>query len=705
MSCQPRNQRELTITPPPQGLGLTCLIDIVEHTGSSECRRRASVFIEIPPRQIVLGLAVNGSMSAQTMERSSTLCTCGNPRQIDSPTYELPEYLYTRLSEESSFRIFTLSPGLEAEPIRGTLREISLTERDPEDDFNALSYTWSSAVPALERDCTPTEQPKAFAWETVEKPHTIVVDGVSKMAVTCTVYSAFLRLRSASSELRIFVDAMCIDQGSSTGSLNERASQVRRMGDIYRNAHTVFVDLGDQDDGAVDVLDQIRGFSALEDAVWDQAVISADAFLRVVPRTLMLSITRKSWHALIAFCSRRWWQRLWVLREVLLATQATVFVNRETIGRDVMVKGLWRIWNYLSFYPYLLKVHGLDIPDQEMTRQLNQHCGHPCQDLFNLLTWKQTTPDFFPRVPAFQLTMIMVSTNPLESEIPHDQIYALLGLVRHEDKDVILVDYSLPYSAVLVMFSAYVIRSGELCQVLHLVSSRNLECPTWVMDPMTRNTTDYLDRSMFFEEYGNDFHAGGHETTETSFDGTGMLLSIDGVLFGTVSAVTESSARWVEDVTWQDFNKWCSIAQGLHSSHTVEAALSTTDDFWITICAGGRLWLRGIDSSKLAENAHAFKAVVGSTAMPPNQGLIQFGHYASTICAGRRFAMTEEGSPALVPGRVQPGDKVAVFLGCPMPFVIRPTTRGRYRFVGSAYVHGFMDGEALQTPRETFVLE
>lgn len=60
-----------------------------------------------------------------------------------------------------------------------------------------------------------------------------------------------------------------------------------------------------------------------------------------------------------------------------------------------------------------------------------------------------------------------------------------------------------------------------------------------------------------------------------------------------------------------------------------------------------------------------------------------------------RRAMTRKGYICQVPPEVQQGDVVAIFYGCDLPYVLRPSRRGRYRLIGNCYVHGIMDGEAL----------
>ena len=62
---------------------------------------------------------------------------------------------------------------------------------------------------------------------------------------------------------------------------------------------------------------------------------------------------------------------------------------------------------------------------------------------------------------------------------------------------------------------------------------------------------------------------------------------------------------------------------------------------------------------------------------------------------GRRFCVTQDGYMGLVPTRAAKGDNICVFLGGAVPFLIRKIDNGHYPLVGECYVHGLMDGKAL----------
>jgi hypothetical protein len=67
----------------------------------------------------------------------------------------------------------------------------------------------------------------------------------------------------------------------------------------------------------------------------------------------------------------------------------------------------------------------------------------------------------------------------------------------------------------------------------------------------------------------------------------------------------------------------------------------------------------------------------------------------SPVYLGRRFYATANSHLGSVPGAARAGDKIYLFYGGSMPYVIRPCSGGQYRFVGDCYLHGFIQGEGL----------
>ena len=77
---------------------------------------------------------------------------------------------------------------------------------------------------------------------------------------------------------------------------------------------------------------------------------------------------------------------------------------------------------------------------------------------------------------------------------------------------------------------------------------------------------------------------------------------------------------------------------------------------------------------------------------------------ANGASKNRKFARTKMGYYVLGPKVMEEGDIVCVLFGGKMPFCLRPWS-DQYLLVGECYVHGFMDGEAMEMMRRGEVLE
>jgi hypothetical protein len=63
--------------------------------------------------------------------------------------------------------------------------------------------------------------------------------------------------------------------------------------------------------------------------------------------------------------------------------------------------------------------------------------------------------------------------------------------------------------------------------------------------------------------------------------------------------------------------------------------------------------------------------------------------------SGRRFCRTAKGRLGSVPEWAKLGDRICIFHGGRVPFVIRPCGDGTYTHVSDCYLHGVKDGEAM----------
>lgn len=126
-----------------------------------------------------------------------------------------------RLPNNQSIRILQLEPGAGDEPLVGTFEPVHI---DSAGRYEPISYVWAQATSHASIYHTISIRQDAFE-RTVE--------------LTLNLHGALKRLRRPHNKRRLWVDQICIDQGS-----DERGEQVQLMNKIYQNADHVLAWLG-----------------------------------------------------------------------------------------------------------------------------------------------------------------------------------------------------------------------------------------------------------------------------------------------------------------------------------------------------------------------------------------------------------------------------------------------------------------------------
>jgi len=78
--------------------------------------------------------------------------------------------------------------------------------------------------------------------------------------------------------------------------------------------------------------------------------------------------------------------------------------------------------------------------------------------------------------------------------------------------------------------------------------------------------------------------------------------------------------------------------------------------------------------------------------------------FSMTFATYRRFFVTCEGNMGLAPMRSRENDIICVIYGCSVPVVLREE-EGSFTFIGECFLHGFMDGEAIEMQRKSNLKE
>jgi hypothetical protein len=241
----------------------------------------------------------------------------------------------------------------------------------------------------------------SYVWGEPDSDNTIILNGWSCRirANLASFFSHSHKQLSASSSPWLWIDALCIDQQSTT----ERNSQVPLMAEIYSLARTVLVWLGPADISSETITALLHRCKA------DRWVLQNELAGPDGPRL---------WDALLAWCSREYWSRTWIIQEFLLGRDVQLLCGTERIN-GAMAEALCESAKLRQRERSdLMESRGLELLSQR--RQ-----GRAKRPLLELI----------------------LSNREAKCQDPHDKIFAMLGLVS--DAAVgrsINVDYEGPLS-------------------------------------------------------------------------------------------------------------------------------------------------------------------------------------------------------------------------------------------------------------------
>lgn len=229
--------------------------------------------------------------------------------------------------------------------------------------FTALSYVWGD----------PTAQ--AVIWLSDEP-----------LRVTKNAWEALNRLRTTFSPLRIWVDAICIDQTNAS----EKLRQIPLMSEIYSSAERVYIWLGEADKTTTKAMRHLRSGAlyrpgrasrTVADLVQSPMDTVESASLVPTGSRMRLWLLFHFWirkvifrrklylHAdLLQLFSRSWIKRVWTLQEVLLARDPVFVCGKETLSWFSFLCAAETLEFYRTgprryhLWRTPLITHGLDIP-------------------------------------------------------------------------------------------------------------------------------------------------------------------------------------------------------------------------------------------------------------------------------------------------------------------------------------------------------
>ncbi|KAK4505980.1 hypothetical protein PRZ48_003945 [Zasmidium cellare] len=191
---------------------------------------------------------------------------------------------YTPLDRTArDIRLITLLPTLsDHKTLRCIMTTYSLDTAPP---FTALSYEWGS----MDDQCIIQ-----------------VNDSPARIRKNLWLFLNMAVRQKDLSSRSFWIDALCIDQSD----LKERSHQVSLMAKIYQGAELVVSWLGPPFDASDVALDHLTMFTASLSSSPKSRDEEVDAILQL--------------------CRRNYWSRLWVLQELVLAAECTVYAGEKS---------------------------------------------------------------------------------------------------------------------------------------------------------------------------------------------------------------------------------------------------------------------------------------------------------------------------------------------------------------------------------------
>ncbi len=634
---------------------------------------------------------------------------------------DIPLYVSLDPSQED-IRLLVVHLGQDSSDIVCSLQEVSLL-KNPK--FTALSYHWKA----------PIFQSEASRW-TFDLPEIpIIVEG-RDFLVTPNLDAALHHLRKPDSPLKIWVDAICINQAND----KEKESQIPLMDKIYGQAETTYLWLG----------------PAAEDSDTAMDFIASSANTSTMAEINALSPPLP---ALRALYSRTWWSRIWVVQEALLSKNAIFICGQRQVPLQIFIQLAGKEY---AFDEQWKSGHWQAATKQFSSRWIFMPAALPFYNFF-LQRYHEQNQTFMisSRNILFSKSRsiweALLSTTAFNSTLPRDRIYGLLAIAPRTSRAAIDVDYSgrKTDGDIFKELTVHVLKSCySLTPLLHVeAGSTVLGLPSWAFDPSKVDVPRQTIKGL-----GNDsFRAGGSDlgwerlvhpvggilwtivkaasprlysairppsyedrsTSRASFSDGDNTLILRGIFFDTISftgslgklpEVPESyytnferktipSRQFVLRVAIPNACRRWEQAIKLHCPYNPYDTPQGRYEAFLRTLTVNRL-----EYSKNALGArYAYDIMIGrkpSSFSPRTRQKMDMvvGSFVGTVAEAlnkRAFIITERGFLGVAPEMAREGDAVCILQGGCMPFVLRPKGDDQWEFVGECYVHGIMNGEVV----------
>ncbi|KAK3673782.1 hypothetical protein LTR78_006336 [Recurvomyces mirabilis] len=635
-----------------------------------------------------------------------------------------------RATGPAEIRVVRLCPGAFDEPLSGHLEHINI-EFSFDDIPSGAGGSWTYGHRAafglsLDRGMKIPYTAVSYAWGSSDFTHPLTMDGTS-IQVTETVDVLLRHVRLADRPVTLWLDQICIDQTDRA----DKEAQVKLMGSIYRRARNTIVWLG-QESG-------IEAFTVLKGLY--EATYGVEELLDDKLDELRYdSKYQHGFSSLLRLLEHPWFQRTWVIQEIILSRNIYIMTGRDTVSWDLFSRYCSGVAPFgliqmpaKATHAERLRASGVDIV-VDVASEKSYYDAHGASKY--MLSW-------------------LVATRYAAVGLPVDKIYALLGVCNSDILPLYTKRCTDLYCEVAISLitegmtevATSKVRMAKM-QTYHLVS-KVLSCvdhdpeadslPSWAPDwSLPRQTSSLGYATSCYAR----FDAGRTTDLEVfRFDRGRMHLSMQALQIGVIeelSSVCTNGSLTIE----KPLENNGGLRDGVLFAARGATVLDKYGGLFLTFCstlvAGTEGDPRGMGAVFPKEYIEILSLLcdesTGTSPSIPGQTytarqLLPEGHrgrfslhhllqrqtgrfFKSLQIAfknalyNRRLCWLKGNVFGLVPSYAKEGDVAYVVPGCPVPFVVRWISDNRWRLIGECYIHAVMHGEAINgsTSLEDIVL-
>ncbi|PMD47010.1 HET-domain-containing protein [Hyaloscypha variabilis F] len=581
-------------------------------------------------------------------------------------------------------RVLVLCEGRDDSPVECSMKTISLF--DGAASFNALSYVWGDA-----NDTT-----------------TIIVNQllitVPKSLANCLQnlrhYTASHTKLLNQNPQTIWADAVCINQQD----LLERSQQVQMMDDIYSSARNVVIWLGEGTE-YTDYAFDLMNSTAFRERLKDLKISNRRPF----EEEIMVDVIFKQ-----VLCKRKWWQRLWVRQEFVLATKEPVFCcGCKIIAWSHLLScflSFPRSWNYPDIE------HKWEDCRKKVTSSLDESDAnigiHP-------IALHRIRKSFCERRALPFCDVIHYLLRNSAATDPRDFIYGLLGLLDPQDRKQITLDYELApmeiYQQVgYLLWKQHTERTlSELLPTLNFHGDDN-GFPSWVPDFASQSIRGWQDHRTI--QAGKPWR----KQTRNPFKLDQSILVLQGIILDIVDNAIPTPNKFsnIEEIVpfLRDVEELILKAidrpipphhplkpfSGLKHEETVVQTLTKSTVDTGELFPGledEEVWARLMDRESLSP-----EIAIAIRGCRYNGLFARLSTMLKGKFLGRKVLTSEAGFVGIGASQIEVGDVITLVFGSTAPLILRPCAES-YRMVGSAYVSGLMDPDLFNLYCEKLMLQ